>query len=75
MTVRELIEQLSKFEPDMKVVVDGYEEGYDDPVVCTAEILIDSNITDGRKDKHWSGRHSYVWREGERGTKVVRVGR
>ena len=28
MTVRDLIEYLSRQEPDMEVVVDGYEDGY-----------------------------------------------
>jgi hypothetical protein len=31
MTVAELIEKLKQFPPDRKVLVDGYEHGYDDP--------------------------------------------
>ena len=34
MTVRELIRELSQLDPDLPVVVDGYEEGYNDPSVC-----------------------------------------
>ena len=32
MTCAELIELLHKFPPDMRVLVDGYEGGYSDPV-------------------------------------------
>lgn len=31
MKVKELIEALGKYDPELKVVVDGYEGGYDDP--------------------------------------------
>ena len=31
MTVKELISKLESFDPNMLVVVDGYEGGYDDP--------------------------------------------
>lgn len=30
MTINELIHQLECFPPDLRVVVDGYEDGYDD---------------------------------------------
>ena len=30
MTVKELIEKLSKHDPELKVVVTGYESGFDD---------------------------------------------
>jgi len=32
MTVKELIELLQTYPPDMKVVAEGYEQGYDDVV-------------------------------------------
>jgi hypothetical protein len=33
MTVKELIEQLQKLDPELHVFVDGYEGGYDDVAV------------------------------------------
>lgn len=32
MTTAELIQQLQAYPPDMKVITEGYEEGYDDVV-------------------------------------------
>jgi hypothetical protein len=45
MTVRELIAVLSQFSPDSRVVVRGYEAGYDDPEVRPARAMFD--WTDG----------------------------
>jgi hypothetical protein len=33
MKVRELLNQLEGVDPDSQIVVDGYEAGYDDPVI------------------------------------------
>jgi len=33
MKIKELIEKLQQFDPELMVVVDGYEGGYDDPIV------------------------------------------
>lgn len=38
MTVAELMLLLSRCPPDMPVVVDGYESGYDDPHVMTEKV-------------------------------------
>jgi hypothetical protein len=39
MKVKELIEKLSKENPEMRVVVDGYETGYDEPdMICLVSI-------------------------------------
>jgi len=50
MKVKELIEQLQKFDPEQMVVVDGYETGYD-------EIKEVQHITGlsyyPKLDKHW----------------------
>lgn len=59
MTVKELIEKLGEYDPDMMVVVDGYEEGYDDPRVLTGEIVLDTNWDGKGKPTHWAGRHEY----------------
>ena len=55
MTVKELAELLGKYPDDLRVVVNGYEEGYDDlsleriPVI---KIQLDTQIHD------WEGQHS-----------------
>ena len=50
MTVRELIEELSKQDPNKLVLVSGYEEGYDDlHRVCQIKVKCKPN------DKHWKG--------------------
>jgi len=33
MKIKELIEKLQQFDPELMVMVDGYEDGYDDPIV------------------------------------------
>lgn len=40
MTVKELIEILSKFSPDEKIVVSGYEDGFDDIVSVDKELIV-----------------------------------
>lgn len=59
MTVRELIQKLGEYDPDAVVVVDGYEEGYDDPSVFVTDIVLDTNWREGKKHTPWSGRHEY----------------
>lgn len=54
MTVRELIDLLRDYPADLRVVVDGYEDGYDDltPIQFdVVEIVLDS----GKED--WVGDH------------------
>ena len=54
MNVRDLIELLQQFPADLRVVVNGYEEGYDDlspEQIFTAKISLNTG-------KHcWEGRH------------------
>jgi hypothetical protein len=52
MKVKELIERLTKEDPEMRVVVKGYECGYDE-----LEELIKVGITKNNKkeDKWWEG--------------------
>ena len=45
MTVRELMDELSKFPADQRVVVQGYEDGFDD-VSIIEPILIEKNPSD-----------------------------
>ena len=54
MTVSELIQLLNGYQPDLRVVVNGYEEGYDDlspDQVSVVRIALDTG-------KHrWEGQH------------------
>ena len=54
MTVSELAQLLEAYPPDLRVVVNGYEEGYDDieaRLVSVREIRLDAG------KKWWEGRH------------------
>jgi hypothetical protein len=83
MTVAELIEHLKQFDPNMRVVVDGYEGGFDDPKISETDAIIDANwvmVDTGNKimgKKHnWNGRHNWgdCWTE-QHNTRVILVGR
>lgn len=54
MTVRELIELLEQQPADMRVVVDGYELGYDD--LSPQQISIVGIVLNTGVD-HWEGQH------------------
>lgn len=73
MTVKELIEKLAEYDPDATVVVDGYEDGYDDPRVGTVDVVLDSNWDGERKRTGWSGRHEYA--DHLASTRAVLIGR
>ena len=54
MTIGELIRLLESYPPDMRVVVNGYEEGYDDlspEQISVAKILLNTGV------HAWEGRH------------------
>ena len=54
MTIEELMQLLERYPPDMRVVVNGYEEGYDDlspEQISVARILLDTGV------HAWEGRH------------------
>ena len=54
MTIGELIQLLESYPPDMRVVVNGYEEGYDDlspEQISVARILLNTGA------HSWQGRH------------------
>jgi len=57
MTVRELIEILSKVPLDSMVLVHGYEGGYDNPSLDTQTIVADSNWNGSEKKSYSFGRH------------------
>ena len=55
MTVKELVELLEKYPDNLQVVVNGYEDGYDDlspERISTTKIQLDTGIHD------WEGKHS-----------------
>ena len=55
MTVKELVELLGKYPDDLRVVVNGYEDGYDDVSperISVIKIQLDTQIHD------WEGQHS-----------------
>ncbi len=54
MTVREMIECLGRFPSEMRVVVNGYEDGYDDlsrDQISVVRIALDTGV------HSWEGRH------------------
>lgn len=56
MKVRELIEKLQQLDPEMLVVVDGYEGGADEPKsVTTARIALNYNT-----GSWYYGKHEFV---------------
>ena len=75
MTVRELIDQLEKEPPDMIVVVDGYEGGYDDPVMGKKTVILDSNYDGENKPVCWRGQHEPVEKNNLAAREVVVIGR
>ena len=55
MTVKELAELLEKYPDDLRVVVNGYEDGYDDIAperISVKKIQLDTKTHD------WEGQHS-----------------
>lgn len=56
MTVRELIDALLTLPQDHMVVVDGYEGGFDDPIVRVGKCTPGPS---GEKSDWWEGRHGY----------------
>ena len=69
MKVRELINALHKYDPNLDVVVDGYEDGYDTPIVSEALAVMDA-----RPDSGIFGRHDAIWpHERERNPATIQV--
>ena len=67
MTVRELVEYLQRFSGSLRVVVNGYEEGYDD---LTPEQItrIRIGLDTGKRD--WEGAHGHPG-DAEESTDIV----
>ncbi len=57
MTVDELIQLLANYPPDLRIIVQGYEEGYDDPEVgCVVAGEATLNVSSA----WYYGRHEQV---------------
>lgn len=54
MTVAELIRILRNYPDDMRVVVNGYEEGFDD---LEADLIYVRELRINAGEKWWEGRH------------------
>ena len=68
MTVGELIEALSAYPSDARVVVDGYEGGYCDPIVRAVPVVLDQPYA-------WGGPHSEAYEYVDDATLCVLVSR
>ena len=55
MTVKELVELLGKYPEDLRVVVNGYEDGYDDLSLERISII---KIQLNTQTHDWEGQHS-----------------
>jgi len=72
MTVNELIEQLQTYSGDIRVFTLGYEGGYNETSVTTADIVF--NVND--KDTWYYGPHECVeYPDEDKGTQCVIIGR
>ncbi|MDE0145222.1 MAG: hypothetical protein OXI53_00030 [Nitrospira sp.] len=71
MTVSELIELLKEYPANLRVVVNGYEEGYDD---LSPEQISVAKISLNTGTHHWEGQHGDSRHQAEEtsdGDKVV----
>jgi hypothetical protein len=59
MTVAELIETLKNYDPNMRIVVNGYEGGYDEPQIKESTARLDTNFKNGEKETWYNGQHDW----------------
>jgi hypothetical protein len=71
MTVKELREILSQYDDDTVVVVDGYEDGFDDPTPRLGYAV----LRPGDGNVWWSGRHKNAEFAPEGATEVLVLSR
>ena len=68
MKVGDLIKLLREYPSDLRVVVDGYEDGYDD--LTPKQIAVEKiSLNTGEND--WEGQHGFVIGEVPKDTRVV----
>ena len=76
MTVNELINRLLDYPSNAKVVIPGYEGGFDNVEVESRDIVLDTNWDGKSKIAWYNGRHDYFYAgEGGKPTSVVVIGR
>lgn len=68
MTVQELIELLAAYPPELRVVVNGYEDGFDD---LAQERMSVTPIELDRGEHWWEGRHASPRTEADTDAPVV----
>ena len=71
-TVRDLIGILSRYPSDLRVVVEGYEDGVDDldpSDIEQIEIILNKN------NYWWNGKHEWAWQEDTGTVKALLLGR
>ena len=70
MTIEELIRILQTYPQNLRVVVDGYEDGYDDleePLIAVHEIRLDAG------ENWWEGQHCDAEETRNEGSTVVKA--
>ena len=70
MTVAELIEVLNGHPPDLRVVVNGYEDGFDDlspDQISLVRIALNTGV------EHDEGQHGYDWEPAARGREPATI--
>ncbi|WEX10299.1 hypothetical protein [Chelativorans sp. AA-79] len=70
MTVGELIEQLSKVDPSLPVLVDAYEDGYESPSSIAIARVTPADRDDG---EYWQGEYDLA--EGDAGEQALVIAR
>ena len=70
MTVSQLIEVLQTHPGDLRVVVNGYEDGFDDlspKQISLVRIALNTGVED------WEGQHRYDWEPATRGKQSATI--
>jgi hypothetical protein len=68
MKIKELIEQLKKYDPEMLVVVNGYEGGWDDINIIKEEILIEEE-----NNPWYEGKYSYFEKKEDNPDRAIKA--
>jgi hypothetical protein len=69
MKIKELIEQLKKYDPEMLVVVRGYESGWDDIDIIKEQILIEWEYN----DSWYEGKYSYFEEKQDKPDRAIKA--